>query len=89
MPVDTEAARRLWRSWESNGFRSSCRSEREFTEYAANNFPAMLDEIETLRKKCECSLANNLCPDHRDKQQGKLCLACEIERLQNQERLHV
>ena len=27
------------------------------------------------------SLANNLCPDHRDKQQGKPCLACEIERL--------
>ncbi|MFH2073912.1 MAG: hypothetical protein ABIJ57_01005 [Pseudomonadota bacterium] len=27
------------------------------------------------------TLANNLCPDHRDKQTGKPCLACEIERL--------
>lgn len=31
--------------------------------------------------KNQNSLANNLCPDHRDKQQGKPCLACEIERL--------
>ena len=30
-------------------------------------------------KKNLHSLANNLCPDHRDKQQGKPCLACEIE----------
>ena len=29
------------------------------------------------------TLANNLCPDHRDKQQGKLCLACRIEQLQS------
>ena len=27
------------------------------------------------------TLANNLCPDHRDKQFGKPCLACTIERL--------
>lgn len=27
------------------------------------------------------SLANNLCSDHRDKQSGKPCLACEIDRL--------
>lgn len=32
--------------------------------------------------KNQHSLANNLCPDHRDKQKGKLCLACEIERLE-------
>lgn len=30
------------------------------------------------------SLAHNLCPDHRDKQAGKSCLACEIERLQRE-----
>jgi hypothetical protein len=34
-----------------------------------------------LQLKCSGSLANNLCPDHRDKQTGKPCLACEIERL--------
>lgn len=46
-------------------------------------------EVDILRKrtfaaeaKAAHSLANNLCPDHRDKQQGKPCLACEIERLQ-------
>ena len=27
------------------------------------------------------SLANNLCSDHRDKQAGKSCLACDVERL--------
>lgn len=26
------------------------------------------------------TLANNLCPDHRDKIQGRSCLMCEIER---------
>lgn len=36
-------------------------------------------KIEQLKNRH--SLANNLCPDHRDKQTGKPCLACEIERL--------
>jgi hypothetical protein len=47
------------------------------------------EEVERLTKalriaelKASGSLANNLCPDHRDKQTGKPCLACEIERLQ-------
>lgn len=31
--------------------------------------------------KASGSLANNLCSDHRDKQQGKPCLACTIETL--------
>jgi hypothetical protein len=30
------------------------------------------------------TLANNLCPDHRDKQAGKQCLACTIETLTRQ-----
>lgn len=45
-------------------------------------------EIERLSKenkilslKNSGTLANNLCPDHRDKQAGKPCLACEIESL--------
>ncbi len=37
-------------------------------------------EIKILELKNKSSLANNLCPDHRDKQAGKSCLACEIER---------
>lgn len=40
-------------------------------------------EIKILELKNRSSLANNLCPDHRDKQAGKSCLACEIDRLQN------
>lgn len=38
-------------------------------------------ENRTLQRKAATSLANNLCPDHRDKQEGKPCLACENERL--------
>lgn len=41
-------------------------------------------ENKILAIKCESSLANNLCPDHRDKQAGKPCLACEIDRLKSQ-----
>lgn len=47
-----------------------------------------VEEIERLTKalriaelKASGTLANNLCPDHRDKQTGRPCLACEIERL--------
>ena len=39
-------------------------------------------ENKIFKVKTANSLANNLCPDHRDKQAGKLCLACEIDRLQ-------
>lgn len=49
---------------------------------------ALRAEIRILRKKTENSLANNLCPDHRDKQRGKTCLACEIERLERELWLH-
>lgn len=38
-------------------------------------------ELKIAELKNKNSLANNLCPDHRDKQAGKPCLACEIERL--------
>jgi hypothetical protein len=36
-------------------------------------------QLKILTIKCSGSLANNLCPDHRDKQAGKSCLACQIE----------
>ena len=38
-------------------------------------------ENRALQRKAATSLANNLCPDHRDKQEGKPCLACGIDRL--------
>ena len=41
-------------------------------------------QLAIANKKNEGSLANNLCPDHRDKQAGKSCLACTIERLEKQ-----
>jgi hypothetical protein len=34
-----------------------------------------------LEAKCAGSLANNLCPDCRDKQQGRPCLACMVQTL--------
>lgn len=37
-----------------------------------------------LQMKAKSTLGNNLCPDHRDKQAGKRCLACEIEGLERQ-----
>ncbi len=45
---------------------------------------ALRAENRLLMVKTTNSLANNLCPDHRDKQQGKSCLACENERLGNE-----
>ena len=49
-------------------------------------------QIKILELKNQSSLANNLCPDHRDKQSGKPCLACiiemknrQIEQLKNRE----
>ena len=41
----------------------------------------MAKEVAILRIKASGTLANNLCPDHRDKQVGKPCLACEIEKM--------
>lgn len=40
-------------------------------------------EYKILKLKAENTLANNLCPDHRDKQVGKPCLACTIEKLES------
>ncbi len=48
-------------------------------EMESEEHEALLQEVIKLRIKCAGSLANNLCPDHRDKQRGKPCLACEIE----------
>lgn len=44
---------------------------------------AMLElRLRTAERRLATSLANNLCPDHRDKQGGKPCLACTIEQLE-------
>ena len=53
-----------------------------------NGLYAEIDRLRAENKKLTIktsnSLANNLCPDHRDKQAGKPCLACEIDRLRAQ-----
>jgi hypothetical protein len=48
-------------------------------EYAAHCTAEKDRQIKMLELKTSNSLANNLCPDHRDKQVGKSCLACTIE----------
>jgi len=53
-------------------------------ETAADEIERLQRENRVLQLKAGCSLANNLCPDHRDKQAGKSCLACEIERQQRE-----
>jgi len=55
----------------------SCNSE--FPPAMALEIERLQEEVGVLKKKNATSLANNLCPDHRDKQAGKPCLACTIE----------
>jgi len=54
----------------------------------AEEAEARVQELERenaiLEIKNRGTLANNLCPDHRDKQTGKPCLACTIEKLQRE-----
>jgi hypothetical protein len=57
-------------------------------EFCSSVIETLEKEVEPLRRenkvlqlKANASLSNNLCPDHRDKQNGKGCLACEIETL--------
>ena len=51
-----------------------------YTELAAR-VEVLERENKILELKCQHSLANNICPDHRDKQCDNPCLACVIERL--------
>lgn len=70
-------------------FIASLNEAGEFNAKCAASLAAATAEGEALQKqiaileiKNRTSLANNLCPDHRDKQNGKPCLACTIERLE-------
>lgn len=42
----------------------------------------LIPELTQLRLKNKNSLANNLCPDHRDKIGQQECLKCQLEKLQ-------
>jgi hypothetical protein len=66
-------------------YRSSEKDERE-SGFNACCFKSLClenaRELKIANLKNASSLANNLCPDHRDKQKGRPCLACEIDRLE-------
>ena len=61
-------------------------SEKENSEAALTTERERVRELERqikiLEIKNRSSLANNLCPDHRDKQKDKPCLACTIEKVE-------
>jgi hypothetical protein len=62
---------------------STCNTNHHWVKMrqAANLITTLSTELSVATLKNRSSLANNLCPDHRDKQGGKPCLACEIERI--------
>lgn len=68
-----------------NCFRYIVREAQEYIITAESALAASQAEVERLKKRAAiCDrLADRLplCPDHRDKQGGKSCLACEVERL--------
>lgn len=72
-PTPTETA--LWRL--ANGARIGESDAKLLLAHIAQ----LTRENKVLEKKNAGTLANNLCPDHRDKQTGKPCLACTIEQL--------
>lgn len=65
-------------------------------EVAPCRWNALVDEVERLESKLAATRRvfarqnealermRPLCPDHRDKQSGKPCLACEVERLERE-----
>lgn len=55
------------------------RAEAILREHVAQATAAKDAELRIANAKAATSLANNLCSDHRDKQAGKPCLACEAE----------
>ena len=54
----------------------------EESEQLRADIERLTHENKILAVRCEGTLANNLCSDHRGKQGGKSCLACEAERLE-------
>jgi hypothetical protein len=60
-------------------------------DFKGGSLKLIVDSMRPLIERCKWAelktkgtLANNLCPDHRDKQAGKPCLVCTIETLTNQ-----
>jgi len=54
----------------------------KFADDVQRELAAALKAQKIAELKASASLANNLCPDHRDKQNGKPCLACSLEEAQ-------
>lgn len=68
--------------YEDSHYCASCRCI--WTDWQQEKIQELERENKILSLKANNSLANNLCPDHRDKQTGKPCLACTIETLERQ-----
>lgn len=67
------------------GSRFTADQMRDYAHAAISKLTQERDELHRqnriLEVKNASTLANNLCPDHRDKQVGRPCLACTIETL--------
>lgn len=71
---------------QTDTFFRSCKTIREFASSVAKKHAEELTKrLAIAEAKNQGTLANNLCPDHRDKQVGKPCLACEIETLERKQ----
>lgn len=57
---------------------------RQIIHKMATGAVSLAKDLKVAKLKGFGSLANNLCPDHRDKQTGKPCLACAIENLESE-----
>lgn len=64
-------------------FSLACKYADEATK-AESRVAELEKQINIEQLKNKGSLANNLCPDHRDKQTFKPCLACTIDALEKQ-----
>ena len=64
-----------------HGVESDCRQAADELDRQRAQIERLTKALRIVELKASGTLANNLCSDHRDKQTGKPCLACEVERL--------
>lgn len=79
-PVWRKIERRIEDEWATLS-QDQGKAEREIERLRAQ-VAALEKKNRMLTVMTENSLVNNLCPDHRDKQKGKPCLACTVENLE-------
>lgn len=79
--LDLEPIKTRLKNSEQGPWTCSGKNDAEFIPNSWPDIENLIAEVERLRLQAKHSLANNLCSDHRDKQKGKPCLACEVEHL--------